>query len=359
MKFFTGIALFGSMAAAVPAGVLVQRASPLKVNIDVSDIGNIKAKITNNGKTALKLLRPGSILDKTAVEKTSVFAGSEKIAFDGVRVLVATTNLDAAAFRVIQPGQTISASWDAAQVHDLAGGGFYDIAVTGSLSYAEEDSNDITGSVPLTSNVVTTSIDGAAAAKVRRDFHESLSKRSIADGSCAEANGTAPVTRTALSNCRALAIAAYAAAVGGPAAKMIEYFKSASSATRTAVASVFNKIATECGSSTSGVSTTYCMDKYPGGACGSGVLAYTLPSQSYMVNCPLYFTALTPLTTTCHGQDQATTTLHEVTHLSQIKGATDQGGCYGYACMQTLTQSQSIMHADTYALFANAINAGC
>ncbi|KAM7197115.1 hypothetical protein V8F33_005774 [Rhypophila sp. PSN 637] len=77
MKFFTGIALFGSLAAAVPAGVLVERASPLKVNIDVSDIGNIKAKITNNGKTALKLLKPGSILDKTAVEKTSIFAGCE------------------------------------------------------------------------------------------------------------------------------------------------------------------------------------------------------------------------------------------------------------------------------------------
>lgn len=75
MKFLAGVALFGSMAAAVSTDVLVQRASPLSVNIDVSDSANIKATITNNGKTALKLLKPGSILDKTAVEKTSIFAG--------------------------------------------------------------------------------------------------------------------------------------------------------------------------------------------------------------------------------------------------------------------------------------------
>jgi len=43
-------------------------------------------------------------------------------------------------------------------------------------------------------------------------------------------------------------------------------------------------------------------------------LAYTIPSTNEIVNCPLYYSALPALTSTCHAQDQATTTLHEMTH---------------------------------------------
>ena len=41
-------------------------------------------------------------------------------------------------------------------------------------------------------------------------------------------------------------------------------------------------------------------------------LQYTLPSGSFMVNCPLYFSALSGLSRTCHAQDQATTSLQQV-----------------------------------------------
>lgn len=53
----------------------------------------------------------------------------------------------------------------------------------------------------------------------------------------------------------------------------------------------------------------------------------------------------------CHAQDQATTTLHEVTHLSEIKGTDDNG--YGYAAATALSASRALNNADTYALFAN------
>ncbi|KAK3314168.1 Deuterolysin metalloprotease family-domain-containing protein [Apodospora peruviana] len=354
MKFLSVLAIFGSMAAAVSID-LNQRATPLSVNIEVVDNSNVKATITNTGKTALKVLKPGSILDSTAVEKSVVFSDAGKIAFDGIRLRVATSNLAEEAFQVIQAGETISTSWDVAEVHDLSAGGAFDISAVGALSYAEADSNSITGSVPYTSNIVTASVDGAAAAKIRRAFRESIEKRTIVQSDCTGTRLTA--TRNAISNCRALAAAASSAAVSGSAAKMTEYFKSSSSSTRSTVAAVFGRVATECGSTTSGVSRQYCTDVYP--ACSSGVLAYTLPSQSYMVNCPLYFSNLPALTSTCHAQDQATTTLHEVTHLSQIKGTTDQSGCYGYSCVQSLTAAQNLNHADTYSLFANAIKVGC
>ena len=63
-----------------------------------------------------------------------------------------------------------------------------------------------------------------------------------------------------------------------------EYFKSTSSSTISKVKQVFNNVVSECGSSTSGVSKTYCTDVY-GNGCSSNVLAYTLPSGSYIVNC--------------------------------------------------------------------------
>jgi deuterolysin len=135
-----------------------------------------------------------------------------------------------------------------------------------------------------------------------------------------------------------------------------EYFKSSSSSTRTKVANVFAKIVSECGNTTSGFSRYHCADVYD--SCGSGVLAYTLPSSSLMVNCPLYFSGLSALSKTCHAQDQATTTLHEMTHLSEIKGTTDFG-VYGYKAIRGLSAAQNLNHADTYTLYANALFAGC
>ena len=233
-------------------------------------------------------------------------------------------------------------------VHDLSAGGSYDFVANGVLHTAEADSNSISGGIPYTSNVLTTTVDGAAASKVRRDFHEHA-KRQIVQSDCTSTRRTA--TTTALTNCVSVANGARTAALSGAAAKMTEYFKSSTTTTRNAVAAVFQRVSGECDSSTSGVSREYCTDVY--GACSSNVLAYTLPSQSYMVNCPLYFSALPALTRSCHAQDQATTTLHETTHLTQIQGTQDLA--YGYAAVTRLSAAQATKNADTFATFANGM----
>ena len=233
-------------------------------------------------------------------------------------------------------------------VHDLSAGGSFDFVAKGTLHTAEADSNSITGGVPFTSNVVTATVDGTAAAKVRRDFHEHA-KRQIVQSDCTSSRRTSTVN--ALTNCVTVSNGARTAALSGSAAKMTEYFKSSSTTTRNAVAAVYQRVSGECDSSTSGVSREYCTDVY--GACSSNVLAYTLPSQSYMVNCPLYFSALPALTRTCHAQDQATTTLHETTHLTQIQGTQDLG--YGYAAVTRLSAAQATRNADTFALYANGM----
>ncbi|KDN63281.1 putative metalloproteinase [Colletotrichum sublineola] len=349
MKLLAGLSCFAALASAAVVD-LNKRDSPINVKIEAVGNTGVKASITNNGASDLKVLKTGSILDKLAVEKAEVFTGCESllyanssVAFDGVRLRLATSGIAEDAFEIIRAGKSVDVEWDIAEVHDLSAGGKFDVAAKGSFSFANADSNEIAGTASFNSNILSVEVDGAAAAKVRRDFHEDI-KRTVVQSDCTGTQRTA--TTTALSNCRALAAAASSAAASGSAAKMTEYFKSSSASTRSTVAAVFGRVASECGSTTSGVSRQYCTDIYP--ACSSGVIAYTLPSQSYMVNCPYFFNSLTALSRTCHAQDRATTALHEVTHLTQIKGTTDQSSCYGYSCVQSLSAAQNLNHADTY-----------
>lgn len=273
--------------------------------------------------------------------------------FDGIRLTVQQTDLPESAFQVLAAGQSTDVEWDPAEVHDLSTGGDYHFLVRGSFQTAPLNSTEIDGVVPYDSNLLYTHVNGKAASKVRRDFHARLQakmrKRTQLQSDCTGSTGQAQ--RTALANCQTLAQDAARAASNGSAQKLTEYFKSSTSATRSAVASVFSAIADECGSTTDGVSTQYCTDVLD--SCEQGVLAYTLPSQGLMVSCPLYFNQLAAVTSRCHGQDQASTTLHEATHLRQIKGTQDYG--YGYSAVQSLSSAQNLNNADTYTLFANGM----
>ncbi|KAI1210170.1 Deuterolysin metalloprotease family-domain-containing protein [Annulohypoxylon truncatum] len=351
MKFTAGISLLAALASAVSVD-LAKRDTPLDVKLEM--IGNtaVKASITNTGASDLKVFKTGTFLDENAAtEKVAIYQGGNKLQFDGIKLRVMTTGLGEEAFQTIAAGETVTATFDVGQVYDLSAGGDYDVVSAGAMSYAEANTTDIAGVFPVSGSTVTAKVDGVAAKEVRRRFH---AKRIDVQSDC---TGTKlSQTNTAINNCRSLASAAQTAASSGSATKLSEYFKSSSSSVRSTVAGVFQKVASECGSTSSGVSDLYCSDVYA--SCSSGVLAYTSPSQSLMVNCNLYYTALSPLTRTCHGQDQATSTLHESTHLTQIKG-TDDYMTYGYEGVRGLSGAQNLNHADTYALFANAIYVGC
>ncbi|KAI2782786.1 metallo proteinase [Daldinia loculata] len=347
MKFTTGISLFAAAASALSVD-LNKRDSPLDVKLEMVGNTAVKASITNTGASDLKVFKTGTFLDENAAtEKVAIYQGGNKVQFDGIRLRVLTTGLDEEAFKTIAAGETVEATFDVAQVYDLSAGGKYDVVSLGAVSYAELNTTDLAGIYSVAGSTITAEVDGAAAKEVRRRFH---AKRLAVQSDCTGSKLTA--TNTAISNCRALASAAQTAATSGAAAKVTEYFKSSSSSTRSTVASFFSRVASQCSSTTSGA-RLYCSDVY--GACTSGVLAYTLPSSQYEVNCNLYFTALPALSRTCHAQDQATTTLHESTHLY----GTDDYNTYGYSGVRGLSASQNLNHADTYALFANAIYVGC
>lgn len=74
MKFLAGLAL-ASLAFAAPA-VQKQRApTPLDVKLELQGNSKVKAIITNHGKNNLKVLKSGTFLDNSAVEKAQVFSG--------------------------------------------------------------------------------------------------------------------------------------------------------------------------------------------------------------------------------------------------------------------------------------------
>ncbi|EFQ35546.1 deuterolysin metalloprotease [Colletotrichum graminicola M1.001] len=369
MKFLTGLILLASLASANPVNTTnpVNTIKPTNITVSVNTTNplnttqtpiriklkrgssntGVKIFLTNTDSKPWKLFKPATILDKAAVEKVAVYSNSTRVSFDGVRLRIAPQNLMTdEAFQTIKGGQTMEIRFDFGQTHDLGDSGVYDLLVKSGIPYAKEGTTEIAGVIPITSNTLKVKdVDTKVAALTRMAFHQSI-KRTIVQADCQ--GDELDTVNLALNNC--VTLAQQAANATSNDTRMDEYFKDTSDEAKYNVTDVFNKIAGECQSNIDGVSQQYCGDVYK--SCSPGVLAYTVPAYSYMVNCPLYFSALPSLTTSCHGQDQTTTTLHEMTHLIQMKGTLDFG-VYGYDAMKTLESSQNLNHADTYCLFAN------
>ncbi|CRK19661.1 hypothetical protein BN1708_012721 [Verticillium longisporum] len=355
MKVLVAISSLALLAGAASVD-LSARATPLVVRLEESGNSGIKGYLTNAGNKAVKLLTLGTFLDDRPVEKVEVFSGDSKVAFDGVRLNMCTHYLQEDAFRVINAGETVEVDFDAGELHDLSPGGTFDVQTKGAFSTATLNSTVISGALPYSSNVLSTVVNGSEAAAVHHTF-QSKAKRTDLAGDC---TGTRrAVTTTAIKNCAKLATAAKTAAQNtnrSSKSRLQKYFKSSSAKVSKQVSTVFGRIEKECCSTTSGVSSYHCTDIY--NACRTGVIAYTLPSQSFMVNCRIFFDQMPPTDKRCHSQDQQTTILHEMTHLTEIAGTEDYGG-YGFDFVRSLTPAQNLNHADTYTLFAQSIFARC
>ncbi|KAF6809368.1 deuterolysin metalloprotease [Colletotrichum sojae] len=371
-SYFAALPLLASLAAAGPVSAEKRDTTPLvELLLNITSIGNtgLEAALTNPGSSELKLFATGTILDSAPVEKVAVFNKGKplpdqhnasrrltrdrtdgRVPFDGVRLRIAPPELITNdAFQVIKPNQTVIMKFDFGQMHDLSPGGNYQVSAAGGIPYATGNSTKVEGYIPFKSNILTIkNVNGTQAAITRRDFHAE-SKRVVIQAGCTRAQNQA--VNTALGNCATLASNASVAAMRD-ARRLNEYFKTTTLEARRNISITFQRVAKECTSRLKAVSVSslYCTDVY--NSCKEGVLAYTVPSLRYMVNCPLYFNALPPLTTTCHAQDQASTTLHEMTHLTQIRGTLDWG-VYGYEAIKTLPSEKNLFHADTFCLFAN------
>ncbi|KAI0103918.1 metallo proteinase [Nemania sp. FL0031] len=353
MKALAIISLLTTLASA--AAVSLRGESPFIVKIEQVGNSELKARVTNNGDVAMRVLRAGSILDSSPIEKVKISQGTKRIPFTGIRLYVHTADLKDKAFQTIEAKETVEIQWDAAQLHDLSAGGDFNITMEGGLRYAEEGSNEIAGQVIYDSNVIQAQVDGSKAAKVHDAFHEAQrAERIVIQSDCSSSQKT--VVNAALGVAKTYAQNAQSSASAGT--KLQEYFKSTSTTTKNTVVDVFSKIATSVANSgTSGAAKLYCTDVAD--ACSDGVVAYTSPgaTDEFIVMCAYWFQF--PATgNTCHIADQPYVIVHEATHLVAVKGTDDV--CYGYdGCVTAISNSQSLNNADSYALYANAIHVGC
>lgn len=368
MKFINGLLALAAVAAAAPGAV-----SSLNIHLEKAGNSEIKATITNNGNKNLKLFKTGTILDEriTEAEKAVVLLDGmissvtdhfeswfthtqsldEAVKFEGVRLQITTDALTEDSFTKIPSGKSIEVTFDVAMAYDLSTTGQYGIQATGVFSFAEESSTELVGSIPYESNKLDLSIDGEVAAAARTAF---LAKRTHIQSDCQ--GGKFSSVDAARARCYYVSVKAQRAAASGSGAKLREYFKSDSQHVRNTVAGVFGRVAAECRSNRGGNSRTHCADirNY----CSGNIAAYTLPGPDFMVYCEHYFRALPQMTKTCRAADRGIVFIHEATHLRSIKGTEDFGG-YGYNFIRSLNGAQNLNHADTYSLYAAAIDSGC
>ncbi|WPA99715.1 uncharacterized protein RHO25_004334 [Cercospora beticola] len=352
-------AAIASLASATAVD-LTKRDTPLEVKLTATGNSKVNVAVTNTGATEYNLFYKGSFLDaETPVDKLSVSGTAAKAEFKGALLRMKTTDLSEDAFLAIAPGQTIESEVEIAELYDVEASDTYTVQAAGLLRYAEAGSTVLTDdTLAYSSNTVDLEIDGEAAQRVAYAIAspESLEKRTVLSTSTCSSTQLSQL-RSALSSCQSLANAAATAATSGSASKFQEYFKTTSTSVRSTVAARLRAVASDCGSTISGRTTSYCTDVY--GYCSSNVLAYTLPAYNYIAYCGIFYSGLPALSGTCHGQDRATTVLHEETHAPGVysPGTDDLG--YGYANAQRLTSAQAVLNADTYALYANAIYLGC
>ncbi|KAM5466032.1 putative deuterolysin [Microsporum audouinii] len=367
MQLIAALSALGALvatatAAAVPSAPVKQSV----IDIQLSATGNtmIKATITNKGDQALNLLQFNTILDKNPTRKVRVYQNGTEVKFTGMLARYKMTGLSPDYFTTLNPKASVESSFDIARTHDLTRGGKITVMASGTIPTAEghgANGTTITGYAKYESNKIELDVDAKKAASVVQAMGtvkkspESINKRTNIDTStCTQSQLDA--LEGALYNSAALAQAAAQAAPSN-LDTVAEYFKSTSRRTINTIVSRLQSVASESTYVNSGSTTYYCTDVMNG--CQPGVLAYTLPDQNIITNCPIYYSDLPALAQSCHEQDQATTTLHEMTHNSAVVSPYCDDLGYGYEDATALSAGQAIQNADTYALFANAIYLGC
>lgn len=215
------------------------------------------------------------------------------------------------AFTTLAPGESFASLVNIAALHEVSGGD-YTVSTIGAIPYATANTTEIAGSVLYESNVLALDLSEDDVSVVSRAVPV-LDKRTVLR-SCSGSQNTAH--RAALSRLIGVAQSVANAARSGSAAKFQEFFKTTSSSARENVAARYDAIQRESSSTTSGATNYYCTDPY--GYCSPNVLAYALPSQNLISNCPIYY-SLATFTSACRTQDQVTTALHEFTHTRRLQ----------------------------------------
>ncbi|KAJ5535530.1 hypothetical protein N7527_001784 [Penicillium freii] len=309
----------------------------------------IKAVVKNSGSENVTFVHLNFFRDTAPVKKVNVFKNDAEVTFEGIKRRFVLNGLSSDSLTSLAAGETFEDEFDIATTSDLSSGGPLTLRSTGLVPLVTDGA--VTGYLPYRSNDLKIEVDGVKASRVLKAI-KPLDRRALQ--TCSDSSKKSALAK-ALENAVTLATDAAEAALSGSSTKFNEYFKTTSTATRKVVAARLKAVAKEAGSNTA--TKYYCEDTL--GYCETNVLAYTLPSQNVVANCDIYYSDLPALTDKCHNQDQATTTLHELTHAPGVYSPGTEDNGYGYSAATALSSADAVLNADSYALYANAIALRC
>ncbi|PLB37654.1 Metalloprotease [Aspergillus candidus] len=166
------------------------------------------------------------------------------------------------------------------------------------------------------------------------------------------------VVEAAVQRAASVAKAAADAAVNGDANIFEEFFRTTDTASRQDVAARFEAIANEASNFGSGNVTFNCGNDEKQGVCRKGVLAYALSGSNKVVTCPDWY-KIVAATDNCGGTDQGTAMVHELSHLSVVYSPGTGDFAYKYNDLVQLSADKAVLNADTYSLYASAIELDC
>ncbi|WEW60289.1 ammonium transporter [Emydomyces testavorans] len=323
------------------------------LDVQLTAMGNtrLKAVITNKGNQQLNLLKYNTFLDEAPIPKVGIYKDGQPVKFEGMLQRILMSDLPESVFVPLAPGETIEKEFDIASTSDLAMGGAFTVSSEGLIAFAEGNGTTLTGAMAYKTNTLNLDVDGAQAAQVAKAI-QPISQRTNIQSDCT--GDQARAVRTALQNSARLSQQS-AQAARSNSRKVQEYFRRNDQQTVRTVAARFEAVSRESSSTNGGRTKYFCVDHNRG--CRPNVLAYTYPSRNEVTSCPSFY-QLPPLTNRCHGQDQATTVLHEFTHCPGVYSPFCEDHAYGYANIMRLTPERAIQNADTYSLFANSVHVG-
>ncbi|KAG7097576.1 hypothetical protein E1B28_004913 [Marasmius oreades] len=337
---------FASSAVATPltpaSGVTVKVMGPTAGSVDSVDQLRFTAEITNNGATAVKVLKYGTVLDSLPTRSFTVTTkNGTAVPFVGAKLSVALNNDNA--FTTIESGHTVTVSHEVASLFDFA------TAVPGTFSFIPISDFRMVGdqaklehptkmnSLSVSSDAIEVEVKNVGKREIKRSTPvcDDAQRKSFIQASYTEGKALASLASDFIGS-------------NGGNSLVKGYFSGGGSS----AARIFGQVASE----NDNKRTLSCTDE--ANACDGNVVAYTIISTTDIYYCDIFFNEvdsdeLCGSTTPADRNIRGGTTLHELTHA--LAGTEDI--TYGCDNDQALSASQQLNNADNFNCFATEVYA--
>ncbi|KAG8410596.1 hypothetical protein J3459_017072 [Metarhizium acridum] len=329
-----------ALAAALPA-VPEDWPERLNVRAELDTRTKINITIENKSPKAFNILKAGSVLDDNPLESMRVSLKPDcRVVIDSF-YRTHSDPRNESEFQFMPAGGSITTTIDLLDVRNASGfcgNKTTPFEIDATFRTAEAGSTKLVHSIPY--KLDNALIYPEFLPPLPEAFEERVYK-------CPP--DYLSVLKEGILGCASLATAARKAALTGSAELMEGYFKDSSQETRNSVADTFAKVATLCSLNNPRFYITCTPNR-----CRRPVFAsiFSASDPANLIFCKRgYFQPMFPdfneISSIIH------TVIHEFTHLKWIKGTQDLE--YGLSEATILGKDESIMNADTYALFSDAV----